>query len=381
MIERTVTIQAKPLADAVKWVARFLDARPAVPIQGGLMLTAEGGQLSIVGMNEVATVRAAVPVEGGGDGQVIVSGRLLAELVATFAGKNVTIGTEDGVLVLAGGRARVTLPAMEGLFSAPPEAPPTIGKVPGAALATAVKRAAAARAISDKQPPVLHCLALAFGEGLVSATATDTLRAATAAAPYSGQPGHALADAQAVLDVAETLAGSDDVWIALNDSLIGFATPDRAVLMRQVKGEGKKGFPTPEVAKLFVAADAQPDHARLNVSDLAVPIKQAVLVQDRERPVRFGFSAGAVSISGQSHELKQGSAGEIDADYDGESCSFLINPKYLALATASAPSEHLVLTFDAARTNTSGRPSPILLTSEADPTWRHAIMPVRPLTN
>jgi hypothetical protein len=114
MIEGEVTAKPQVFAAAVKWAAKFAAGKPAVPIQGGLLLTADGsGNLAIESFSEGITARAVVPVDGDGKGSTIVSARLLDQLVATFADKPVTLsGDDETSLVIVAGRWTGTVPVM-----------------------------------------------------------------------------------------------------------------------------------------------------------------------------------------------------------------------------------------------------------------------------
>ena len=61
----------------------------------------------------------------------------------------------------------------------------------------------------------------------------------------------------------------------------------------------------------------------------------------------------------------------MDLDYDGPEHTVGVNPQYLVDALTTAPDGKPVqLGFGAAR-------SPLTLRSDADPTWRHILMPIR----
>lgn len=374
MISGEVTVQVQAFAAAVKWTAKFVAAKPANPIQGGLLLDVEDGRLSILGHNESLTARAAVDADGDGSGQVVVSARLLAALVATFPNKPVRITGHDSepLVTLTVGSWRGTLPAMTvGDFSPPPPAPPVIGCVRGDDLVATIRAGAAARSDSEKQPIVYHCLHLAFGESEVTAVATNMARAARAVTGFERTDGDvgetALVSATAVLDVAESLAGPDEIWIGMSGESIGLASPNRAVIMRQV-GE-KAAFPITQLGGVF--RTELPERARVRVPDLQSPLKRAVLMRGGDEPIRVRFATGRIVLAAAAEELHQDSDEEVPAEYDGPEFELKFNPRYFGEALASAPGEVVDIAL------TTEMVTGIKLTAPGDAGWIHMMMPIK----
>jgi DNA polymerase-3 subunit beta len=373
VIKGSVTVRPQAFAAAVKWAAKFLDARPALPIQGGLLLDVEGGKMSIVGHNESLTARAVVEVDGDATGQAVVSGRLLAALVATFGSKPVTISGDGAgqVVTLTAGSWRGTLPAMDaGDFPSPPPAPPVIGRLRGDDIATAIRQAATAGSDDEKQAPAFHGLHLTFGENELVAMATNRSRAARAVIgcePQAAMAGlTALVHAATMEAVADSFAGPDDVWVGLGNSL-GLASQTRAVIVR-LMGE-VKDFPVEPVRNLFSVR--HPQHAQVRAADLQVPLKRAQLMQEKDGPVRVRFSAGAITLLAAAEQLEQDSAEAITAEYTGPDHELWFNPRYFGEALASAPGE----TVDIALT--TEKITGVVITVPGNEDWRHLLMPIK----
>lgn len=378
MIRGTITAKPQVFASAIKWAAKFLAARPAVPIQGGLQLTAEGGRLSVLAFNESATARAVVPFEGDGDGQVVVSGRLLAALAATFPNKPVTITghgqdeVHDDSITIQVGSWRGTLPTMTvGDFPSPPAAPAVIGRVRGDDIAAAIRRAGVARSDNEKRPGMYHCLHLSFDAGLMTTIGTDMYRAVRTTATFEGDPGWtgpatALVHGGTLVDVAEAFAGPDDVFVGLSDHTLGLASATRAVIVTQ---SAEKFTVLEALHKLF--ATRHPEHVLLDASALQAPLKRAELVRDKEGPIRITFSEHGITLAAASDELVQDSDEVIEAKYSGADWTLAFNPRYLGEALASAPGDTVDIEL------TTGRIAGISMTVPGNDQWQHMLMPIR----
>jgi DNA polymerase-3 subunit beta len=379
----TGTAVAKPQAftAAVKWAAKFVATRPAVPIHGGLLLDITDGQLSIVGHNESITARAIVPVEGDGAGQAVVSARLLATLAATFPDKLVEIGPDridhehasPDTLGMTVGTWSGTLPTMtEGQFPSPPNVvDEAIGRIPGDAFAAAVRRAGVAASTNEKQLAMLHCMHLTFGDGRMEALATDRYRAARGTAPFEAAPGtepHATAvvRAEAFIDAAEAFAGPDDVFVAVvPGSVIALASPTRAVVVTQSGEE----YTVLEPIRQMLAREL-PQRIRVHAPTLIGPMKRAQAVRDKDGPIAVTFAPAAVRLSARAEELAQWSTEEIGAIYDGPEHTLMFNPGYFADALTSAPGDVVDISF------ITGGPAAVVLSAPDDETWRHVLMPI-----
>src|SRR3982750_2810865 len=141
MIKGSITVRPQAFAAAAKWAAKFIALKPAAPVQGGLLLEVDDSGLTVTAYSEHITARAYVPVEGAGEGRVVVSGRLLAELAGTFPDKEVTITGDEAAeqVTITVGRWRGTLPSMDlSEWPSLAEAPAAIGVVGGDALASLI---------------------------------------------------------------------------------------------------------------------------------------------------------------------------------------------------------------------------------------------------
>jgi DNA polymerase-3 subunit beta len=179
VIKGSLTAKPQVFAAAVGWAAKFVVAKPAKPVEAGIMLDAADGALTVISYSENVSTRAVVPVDGDAQGRAVVSGRLLAALVGTLASKPVTLeGDGDDHLKLTAGSFRGTLPTMgEDEYPDPPAVPAPIGTVAGQAFADMVHRVAVAASGDLTNRIALAGLHLSFVDDTVTALATRSPRA------------------------------------------------------------------------------------------------------------------------------------------------------------------------------------------------------------
>ena len=93
------------LADTVTWTARGLPPRPSVPVLAGILLEVDANQLSVSGFDYEVSARAEADVQSAENGQVLVPGRLLAEITRALPPHPVDITADGPRLAITCGNA------------------------------------------------------------------------------------------------------------------------------------------------------------------------------------------------------------------------------------------------------------------------------------
>lgn len=362
------------LTAAVQYAARWLDTKPANPVHGGLVLDVSDGTLTIASQGELATARASLPVDGDADGRFIVSGRLLAALVATLADKPVTFEQHGSLVAMKSGRYDATLPAMSE-SDYPDLAPiaPAIGRIEGAALIDAVRRVGV---VASKKPDPVVLTGIYFwmesDEGELTMTATDRLRASRETVTWTLVGDDAVAEsfvlpASVLIDAGDAFAGPDPVEIGWQGGLASLSTPTRSLITRTL------GEPSafPDMGVLFAQIDDRTHTVALAAKDVLVPLKRADQLADGEhRHVTIDLRKDSLVLR-SSTEGKGDGGEEIDVEYGGPNCSIVTRSAILHGVLATAPGDDVVLHI------TPGSNKSVIATSPANPAWTHLFMPIR----
>lgn len=373
MIEGVMTAKPQVMAAAVKWAAKFLAAKPVVPIQAGMRLEMGGGSLSISVYNENVSARAMIEVGGDATGVVVVSGRLLAELVGTFPDKEVRIEAEDTTsLSIAAGRWTGSLPCMaDEDFPELTVAVPTIGEVSGTEFADMVARVAVAAHDDITKQTALACVCLVIGDRQIQAYATDTYRIAGSSVPYAGDAveGFTLVPAHALSDVAAAFIGPDDVRIGYDHGSVSLTSATRSVALRQIKDQ------YPLLAGIEqILPEVQPCVAEASVSDLMGAMKRAALMSEK-KPIVLRFDTGSIVVDADGGDTRKHSAEEIDAAYEGEVYEAVFNAGYLGELLGSTPGDRVRINFTPVTGRT--RPKGFAMSAPGNDRWRHMLMPIK----
>src|SRR5690606_17817317 len=106
------------------WVARSLPNRPTAPILAGLLIEAEGDNVTLSSFDSTTSAKVTLPADVSDEGTSLVSGRLLAEIARSLPNKPVEMVADHSKVELTCGSARFTLQTL------PVEAYPTLPEMP-----------------------------------------------------------------------------------------------------------------------------------------------------------------------------------------------------------------------------------------------------------
>lgn len=318
-----------PLAEAVAWTARALPLRPTVPVLAGLMLRVHAGTLSISGFDYEVSNQATLNVNEDAEGAVLVSGRLLAEIVKALPAKPVEVAAVGSSLELVCGSGRFTLPTMPVEdYPTLPEMPEPVGRIDAKTFASAVSQVAAT-AGRDETLPLMTGVLLEIDGETIALRATDRYRLAERELTWRPHDPEArmkaLVPAKVLADIGKTLGapgGEVTLFVARSgtgDGLIGFATDTRRTTCRLLDGE------YPKVRSLF------PDHhmarARVSVPALTEVVKRVSLVAERSTAIRISFSEYGMVVEAGFDDAR--ASEDMEAEYTGEPMQVSFAPQYL----------------------------------------------------
>src|SRR5919204_1471138 len=165
------------LSQKLALVARAVSTRASVQILAGVLLRAEGGRLHLAATDMELSLRSTLDAQVGGDGAVVVPGRLLVDLVRLLPDNEVTIehrGDENVVRITSGPSSSTLHTYAAEDFPRLPDLD-TVGTftVDRESLLETVSRVARS-ASRDESRPVLTGILVRFEAGKLVMAATDS---------------------------------------------------------------------------------------------------------------------------------------------------------------------------------------------------------------
>ena len=148
-----IRLERDILAEAVQWAARSLPTRPSVPILAGLLLRADADGVTLSSFDYETSARITVKADVTDSGEVLVSGRLLADISRSLPGKPVDLSAEGTRLELTCGSARFTLQTLPVAdYPSLPSMPAATGAVSSDVFAQAVAQVVVAAGRDELLP-------------------------------------------------------------------------------------------------------------------------------------------------------------------------------------------------------------------------------------
>jgi DNA polymerase III subunit beta len=371
-------VERDPLVEAVAWTARALPARPTAPVLAGMRLEA-GSELTLSTFDYEVSAQATIAAPADEPGTVLVSGKLLAEIVRSLPAKPVEMTTDGTRTVLRCGTATFTLMLLpEEEYPTLPDMPPLTGSVGSDSFASAINQVAIA-AGRDDTLPALTGVRIEIAGDTLTLVATDRYRLAVRELRWNPvQPDMntaVLVPARVLGDTARALTSGAEVSIALappredgaapgsGDGIIGFEGAGKQTTTRLLSGEYPR-YQTLLPSEFSAVAE-------MPASQFADAVKRVALVAERNTPVRLTFASGEILLEAGTGDEAQATEA-IEASYDGDELQIAFNPQYLLDGIGAIDSDTAKISF-----TTPTRPAVITGKGDGQPDYRYVIMPIR----
>ena len=325
------TVARDVLSEAVSWTARALPVRPASPILAGVRIHADNEELTLSSFDYEVSANSRIPANVEEKGEVLVSGRLLADISKSLPNKPVTIELDGQKVNMRCGSSHFTLAVMP-LDEYPllPLQPPLAGTVDSEVLTQAISQVSIA-ASRDDTLPILTGVRMEIDGEHMTLLATDRYRLAMRELDWEPADTSieqvALVKARILQDVSKSMTSGAKVEIGLSNemvaggaSLIGFASSNRRTTSTMMDGD------YPPVRGLF--PESTPITAVCDRHELLEAVKRMSLVAERKTSVRLSFSDGQLGLEAGQGDNAQASEA-IEAHLNGEDIATAFNPQFL----------------------------------------------------
>jgi DNA polymerase III beta subunit len=355
-------VERQPLAEAVAWAARTLPSRPVIPVLAGMLVEATGeGSLSFAAFDYEVSAFAAITADEGVSvsepGRVLVSGRLLSDIVRSLPPNPVDFVLKGSELVVSCGSAEFgLLPLPVEDYPTLPEPPGHAGTVPGELFAAAVAQVTPA-AGRDETLPMLTGVRIDIDGSTMRLACTDRYRIAMRELTWSPVredfTGGVVVPARTMADTAKAIRPGAAVSIDLtgtSDTLIGISGGGRSMTTRLLDDQFI------DYRSRFTGAWTTT--ARVRTAPFIEAIKRVALVIDRSTPVRLAFAGDEVRIRGASGDSARANE-SLPASVDGDDVDIAFSPQYLLDGLAGIDTEF-------ARLQCTGPTKAALLTAVPD---------------
>jgi DNA polymerase III subunit beta len=321
---------------------RGVSTRSAIQTLAGVLIRAETGAVELQATDMEIGIRVQVEAAAEREGAVVLPGRLLLDVVRSLPKDELTLEhrtAEQDVEVVSGASKfhLRTLP-LDDFPKLPEPGGATTMHVPAGAFVETIGRVARAASRDETRPHLTGVLVSASGQEL-RMVATDsyrlsvketTLEKAVDGELEANVPARTL---QELSRVAGT-AGPEEIEITPLENQVIFNLGPVVISSRLVEGR------FPNYRQLL--PESYEHELNVNAAELLDVVRRISLLAQKNAPLRFGFSDGALEVSAQTPDVGEASE-SLPVPFKGEPLEIGFNPEFFRDGLESAESEELVL--------------------------------------
>lgn len=366
-------------SEAVTFAVKLLPQRTTLPILTGVLIRAEGSNVSISSFDYEVSARTQVQADVSSEGIVLVSGRLLAEIASRLPDNAVRFESAANLVTIVSGSSKFSLATM------PVEEYPNLptiegvtGTIPAEQFGLAVSQVAPAASKDDVTPVITGVLLDVKGSQLLM-TATDRYRVAAKELSWSSDNEDenalkALVPSKTLSEIGKTFSGEQSISLSISTGgdreLVAFSSGSKTVTSLLIKGS------FPPVNKLF--PEANENYAVVNTQEVIEATRRVALVLEREAPLRYSFLEEGLSMEALGNDQSQASE-MVDHNLVGEECVVSLKPQFLVDGLAATHSEFARIAFT--KTENPNKPGPVLITPQESkndkslPVYKYLLQP------
>lgn len=362
-----LSVARSELLDALSVVGKGMSARSTLPILSGILISAENGEIRLQATDLEISVRRTCPALVEQDGQTVIPGKLLTEIVRSLPEAAVTIETENEIAHVRCQQAAFTVRTLQaGDFPKFPEV--SVEKkisLPASVLTTAVKRVARSVSRDETRATLTGVLVVVDGPSL-KMVATDSYRLALSEVVLEQAPAEnleAVVPGKALEEVSRLVGEGQDVEVGLSENQIVFSFGDTTFVTRRIEGN----FPN---YKQIIPKDSATG-IEVSGEELMASVKRISLMALHNSPVKISVNVADQTLSLSANTQDVGDASEdLMVKAEGEDVGIAFNHSFLIDGLNSAGSETV-------RLEIKDQDKPGLIKSVSEEGFLYVLMPVR----
>lgn len=363
------TVSQSALARALAVVGKGLGSQSTLPILGGIYLKAQAGSIELQTTNITISIRHAIPANVEDEGETVVSGKILLNVVKNLPDAAVTFDDEAGSVAISCEKSRFRLNTLNA--SDFPEFPEVdldqTVELPSAILSSMVDKVYKVTS-RDTSRPILAGVLLTVEDNTIRLVATDSYRLAVCDTNVETSSAsdrfEAIVPGSTFHEVLSLPSMTERLSVGLAASQIVFSFGSTTYVSRRIEGN------FPNFRQLLPASCAS--SVTIDAGQLAQALRRVAVVATSNPSVRFDIDADAGLLKLSASSPDQGESSElIDVEVEGEGMSIALNYHYV-LDCVSAAAQDKDVAFELVSSM-----QPAVFKSYAAINYLYLLMPVR----
>jgi DNA polymerase-3 subunit beta len=320
-------VSQSALATALSVVSKGMGSNASLPILAGIYIKADEGTLEFQTTNLDISIRHRIPANVEEPGEVVVSGKILNNIVKTLADAAVTFEGEGTQVSISCEKSNFLLNTLDPRDF--PEFPEyeldTTIELPSDLLSKMVDKVYKVT-VKDNTRPILSGVLLTVENNTIRLVATDSYRLAvcdsntetsSAAAPF-----RTIVSGAVFHDVLSLPSMTEKLLIGITGSQVVFQFGNTTYVSRKIEGR------FPDYKQLF--PDNCSTSVRIGVDRLSSALKRVSVIALANPSVHFEVDADGALMRLSASSPDQGESHEdIPVEVEGDSCNIALNYHYV----------------------------------------------------
>jgi DNA polymerase-3 subunit beta len=344
-----------------------MSARSTLPILSGVLFSASEGEIQLQSTDLEISIKNKVPALIEQEGQIVLPGKLLSDIVRNLPDAAVTIETDGDSAHIRCQHASFTIRTLNPAdFPKFPEV--AVDKkvsLPTQTLSTMVKQVS--RAVSrDETRAILTGILLVVEGPTIRMVATDSYRLAVREIileQASSEDVEVVIPGKALEEVTRLAGGASEVVLGVSENQVVFEFGTTVFITRRIEGS----FPN---YKQLIPKEAETT-ATVSAEDLTAAVKRVSLMALHNTPLKISVNVADQTLSLSATTQDVGDASEdLMVKAEGKDVEIAFNHGFLMDGLGSATTENV-------RLEVLNALKPGLLKTEGDEGFLYLLMPVR----
>lgn len=362
-----LSIARSELLDSLSIVSKGMSARSTLPILSGILVSAADGNLIMQATDLEVSVRHSAPSLVEEDGQTVVPGKLLSDIVRSLPEAAVSLETDGDTMIVRCQQSSFTVKTLNpGDFPKFPEIEISASvELPSSILSSMAKKVS--KAVSrDETRAILTGILFVIDGHTMRMVATDSYRLAVAETLLETAdsndmeivvPGRALEEA------TRLATGADKVVLGTSENQVVFSFGETTFVTRRIEGT----FPN---YKQLIPAQTE-TVVTVQTDEFLSAVKRVSLLAMHNTPLKVSVLAEDQTLSLAATTQDVGDASEdLMVKVEGNDVEIAFNHAFLVDGLNSVPTETVDLEVQSAL-------KPGLLRATGEENFLYLLMPVR----
>lgn len=361
-----ISVARGELLEALSVAGKGLSSRTTLPILSGILVSATGDDVVLQSTDLEVSIRDSIKANVEKEGQVVVPGRLLTDIIRSLPEAAVTIdATTHDHAVITCGHSSFTVRTLspEDFPKFPEVRADKQVTVPTSTLVEVVRQVSKAVSRDETRPILTGVLVVIEGDSM-RMVATDSYRLAVrevTLAEAVSEPIEVVVPGKAMDEVPKLAGSAESVTLGVSENQIIFEFGNTMYVSRRIEGN----FPNyrqliPKEKETIVTVDRQ---------ELFDAIKRVSLMAQHNAPLRLKVTESTLTLSATTADVGD-AVEDLMVQTEGKDVEIAFNHAFLTDGVASATSEQVTVEILSPL-------KPGVLHPVGDEVFTYLLMPVR----